>query len=206
MIKDKCFTEEWLDQFKKQKAHKRIDKIILEKMIYALHLLERLKANGLDFVLKGGTGLVLLLKEGNRFSIDIDIICKADRKELEEILNRVIETSHFTEWKLDEHRSYQPGVPKSHYKFSFDTKQQGSGTILLDILIEDSFYPEQVEMSVNTKWIETDAETVVMVPTIDAIIGDKLTAFVRPIRLASLISKGKTSNPSPWRFASNSLI
>ncbi|HRW22271.1 MAG TPA: hypothetical protein P5509_09870 [Bacteroidales bacterium] len=52
MIKDKCFTEEWLDQFKKQKDHKRIDKIILEKMIYALHLLERIKANGLDFVFK----------------------------------------------------------------------------------------------------------------------------------------------------------
>lgn len=79
MIKDKCFTEEWLDQFRKQKDHKRIDKIILEKMIYALHLLERLKANGLDFVFKGGTSLVLLLKEGNRFSIDIDIICKAER-------------------------------------------------------------------------------------------------------------------------------
>jgi predicted nucleotidyltransferase component of viral defense system len=145
MIKNKCFTEEWLDQFKKQKDHKRIDNIILEKMIYSLHLLERIKANGLDFVFKGGTSLVLLLKEGNRFSIDIDIICKTVRKDLEEILNKAIETSHFTEWKLDEHRSYQPGVPKAHYKFSFDTKQQGSGTLLLNVLIEDSIYPEQVE-------------------------------------------------------------
>lgn len=32
MIKEKCFSEEWLEQFKKQKDHKRIDKIILEKM------------------------------------------------------------------------------------------------------------------------------------------------------------------------------
>lgn len=53
MISDKCFTEAWLDSFKKQSAHQRIDKIILEKMIYALHLLERLRANGLDFVFKG---------------------------------------------------------------------------------------------------------------------------------------------------------
>ena len=101
MIEEKCFTEEWLDQFKKQKDHKRIDKIILEKMIHALYLLERLKANGLDFVFKGGTSLVLLLKEGNRFSIDIDIICKAERTYLERILDKVIDTSHFTEWKLD---------------------------------------------------------------------------------------------------------
>ncbi|MEZ4997551.1 MAG: nucleotidyl transferase AbiEii/AbiGii toxin family protein [Bacteroidales bacterium] len=85
MIKEKCFTQEWLDQFKKQKVHRRIDRIILEKMIYALHLLERLKTNGLDFVFKGGTSMLLLLDEGNRFSIDLDIICKTDRKDLEEI-------------------------------------------------------------------------------------------------------------------------
>lgn len=103
MIKDKCFTEEWLDQFKKQKNHKRIDKIILGKMIYALHLLERLKANGLDFVFRGGTSLVLLLKEGNRFSIDLDIICNTGRKELENILNKVIETSYFKEWSMEDH-------------------------------------------------------------------------------------------------------
>jgi len=177
MIKDWCFTEEWLEQFKKLKVHKRIDKIILEKMIYALHLLESLKANGLDFVFKGGTSLVLLLKEGNRFSIDIDIICNAERKNLEEILNKVIESSHFTGWKLDEHRSYRPGVPKAHYKFSFDTKQQGFGTILLDVLIEDSIYPALAEQIVSTKWIETDIDTMVTTPTIDAITGDKLTAF-----------------------------
>jgi hypothetical protein len=194
MIKDKCFTEEWLDQFKKQKDHKRIDKIILEKMIYALHLLERIKANGLDFVFKGGTSLVLLLQEGNRFSIDIDIVCKTDRKVLEEILNKLIETSHFTEWKLDEHRSYQPGVPKAHYKFSFDTKQQGSGTILLDVLIENPIYPAQVELPVNTKWIEIEEETMVTVPTIDSITGDKLTAFA-PNTIGIPYFKGKDKQP-----------
>ena len=59
MIKENCFTDEWIERFKKQKDHSRIDKIILEKMIYALHLLERLKSNGLNFVFKGGTSLVL---------------------------------------------------------------------------------------------------------------------------------------------------
>ncbi len=194
MIKDKCFTGEWLEQFKKEKDHKRIDKIILEKMIYALHLLERLKANGLDFVFKGGTSLLLLLKEGNRFSIDIDIICNVERKDLEEIFNKVTETSHFTIWKLDEHRSYQPGVPKAHYKFFFETKQQGSGTILLDVLTEDSIYPEQAEIPVNTKWIETELETMVTVPTIDAITGDKLTAFA-PNTIGIPYFKGKDKQP-----------
>ncbi len=194
MIKYKCFTEEWLDQFKKQKDHKRIDKIILEKMIYALHLLERLKANGLGFVFKGGTSLLLLLQEGNRFSIDIDIICNTDRKVLEEILNKLIDNSHFIEWKLDKHRSYQPGVPKAHYKFSFDTKQQGSGTILLDVLIEDLIYPALTELPVNTKWIETEKDTMVTVPTIDAITGDKLTAFA-PNTIGIPYFKGKDKQP-----------
>ena len=95
MIKEHCFTEEWLDSFKKQKEHSRIDKAILEKMIYALHLLERIKTNGLNFIFKGGTSLVLLLEEGNRFSIDIDIICNTDQETLEKTLTKVIDSSNF---------------------------------------------------------------------------------------------------------------
>jgi hypothetical protein len=45
-------------------------------MIYALHLLERLKSNGLDFVFKGGTSLVLLLKK----EIDSPLILTSSAK------------------------------------------------------------------------------------------------------------------------------
>jgi len=179
MIKDHCFTEEWLDAFKKQAAHKRIDKAILEKMIYALHLLERIKTNGLEFIFKGGTSLVILLEEGNRFSIDIDIICNTDRITLEAILQKVVESSYFNSVELDENRSYQPGVPKAHYSFAFDSVIKGkyAGTILLDVLVEDSIYPELAKKPIQTKWIETNRETLVTMPTINAITGDKLTAF-----------------------------
>ncbi|MCR9099744.1 MAG: nucleotidyl transferase AbiEii/AbiGii toxin family protein [bacterium] len=177
MIKPHCFTDEWLAHFKAQRAYRRIDKIILEKMIYALHLLEQLKINGLDFVFKGGTSLVLLLEKNNRFSIDIDIICKTERIEVEDILNKVVKGSRFTKWELDAHRSYKPGIPKAHYKFFFKSNWRGSGTILLDILIEDAVYPEMIEKTIANKWIETDAPITVLVPTIDAIAGDKLTAF-----------------------------
>jgi hypothetical protein len=179
MIKEHCFTEEWLTTFKKQTEHKRIDKIILEKMIYALHLLERIKANGLDFVFKGGTSLVLLLEEYNRFSIDIDIICNTDRETLEKILSKVIDSSNFKSFELDKHRSYIPGVPKAHYSFAFDsvTKGRYSGTILLDVLIEESIYPEIIEKPIQTKWVEMGGETKIKLPTVDAITGDKLTAF-----------------------------
>jgi len=196
MIKEHCFTDEWLDSFKKQKEHKRIDKAILEKMIYALHLLERIKTNGLDFVFKGGTSLVLLLEEGNRFSIDIDIICNTDRETLETILKKVIDSSNFKSFELDEHRSYKEGVPKAHYSFAFDSATKGkySGTILLDILIEDAIYPELTEKRVQTKWIETENETKIVVPTIDAITGDKLTAFA-PNTVGIPYFKGRDQQP-----------
>jgi hypothetical protein len=179
MFKEKCFTEEWLQSFKRQTAHRRIDVIILEKMIYALHLLEQLQQNGLKFTFKGGTSLVLLLEEGNRFSIDIDIISNTKKEELEVILTKVIESSRFTSFELNEHRSYKPGVPKAHYTFAYESSIKGAyaGTVLLDILIEDSLYPEVTDKEVKARWIETEDKTMVTVPTIDAITGDKLTAF-----------------------------
>ena len=196
MIKEHCFTEEWLDAFKKQKEHKRIDKTILEKMVYALHLLESIKTNGLDFIFKGGTSLVILLEESNRFSIDIDIICNTDRKILEAILQKVVDSSNFNSFELDQHRSYQPGVPKAHYSFTFDSTTKGkySGTILLDILIEYSIYPELATKPIKTKWIETNNETLVTMPTIDAITGDKLTAFA-PNTIGIPYFKGKDNQP-----------
>ena len=192
MIKEHCFSDKWLDSFKTQIAHKRIDKAILEKMIYALHLLERIKSNGLDFVFKGGTSLVLLLSEGNRFSIDIDIICNTDRETLEVILKKVVKTSNFKSFELDSHRSYKEGVPKAHYSFAFDSATKGkySGTILLDVLIEESIYPVLTERLVQTKWIETDKDTNIIVPSIDSIAGDKLTAFA-PSTIGIPYFKGK---------------
>ncbi|MEN8227723.1 MAG: nucleotidyl transferase AbiEii/AbiGii toxin family protein [Bacteroidota bacterium] len=179
MINDKCFTIEWLESFKKQKKHKLIQTNILEKMIYALHLLEQLKNNGLEFVFKGGTSLILLLEEANRFSIDLDIICKTERKELEAVLNKVVENSKFISVNLNEHRSYKPGVPKAHYSFAFESvfNTKTPGNILLDVLVEDSVYPELVESTIQTKWIEIDDEVTVTTPSINAITGDKLTAF-----------------------------
>lgn len=194
MIQEHCFGDEWIEKFRRQKDHKKIDKIILQKMIFALYLLEQLKVNGLDFIFKGGTSLVLLLETDNRFSIDIDIICKTEKYKLEAILQRIIETTDFEGYELDEHRSYQPGVPKSHYKFSFKTSQQGSGTILLDVLIEDSIYPELIEVPIQTKWIETNEETMVTVPSIDSITGDKLTAFA-PNTIGIPYFKGKDNQP-----------
>ena len=74
MIKPECFTKEWITGFRQQKELTRIDPSLLEKMIFALSLVQHLQTAGLDFVFRGGTSLILMLEDANRFSIDVDII------------------------------------------------------------------------------------------------------------------------------------
>jgi len=192
MIKPKCFTYEWLNSFKSQEKHQFIQTNILEKMIYALHLIDQLKSNGLEFVFKGGTSLVFLLDEDNRFSIDVDIISNTDRHMLENALKEVIKKSNFISYTLDEKRSYQPGVPKAHYIFKFETvfNTKAPAKILLDVLIDDPLYPEIEEKELKTKWIETDGTNMIKMPSVDSITGDKLTAFA-PNTIGIPYYKGK---------------
>ncbi len=52
-----------------------------------------------------------------------------------------------------------------------------AGHILLDVLFEKIYYPNVVEIPIETKWIESDEIINVFVPDINSITGDKLTAF-----------------------------
>ena len=181
MIHPKSFEKEWVLQFKQQKAYRKINPPVLEKMIHALALLEALQLTGLDFVFKGGTCLILLLNPAKRFSIDIDIISVASQAEIEIALDKVIEQSHFQSWKLDEARSYQSGIPKAHYALFFESKwQQQHNSIMLDILLSKSLYPEMISAPIISEWLKIDDNqpvAKVQLPSVNAITGDKLTAF-----------------------------
>jgi len=72
MIQQETLTIEWIE--KVSKANRNADKILVEKVIRALLLLEGLANSGLPFIFKGGTALMLLLNSTKRLSIDIDII------------------------------------------------------------------------------------------------------------------------------------
>lgn len=179
MINDKCFMKEWIESFKQIKEHKSIQAPILEKMIHALHLLGVLKMSGLDFVFKGGTSLVLLLQEGNRFSIDIDIVTTASRATLEQVLQNAAADPHFNKVDLDAKRSYKTtGVPKAHYVLEFTSVYDKElGKLLLDILFGQATYPVIIQTALTTKWIETTQPITIATPDINSITGDKLTAF-----------------------------
>lgn len=188
MIDLKTLSTEWIAE--KRKKYSK-DPTLMESMIYALYLLEQLKLSGLDFIFKGGTSLILLMKEPKRFSVDIDIIVspKIEKEELEKFLSKIEETSAFTRMELDERRSYQGDILKAHYKFiyssNFATKNQAGQVvsnpereILLDILFAENHYPKLIEIPLETDWLlQNDERITVTTPDINSILGDKLTAF-----------------------------
>lgn len=191
MIKAHCFTQEWINSFKQQKHLKRINPPILEKMIHALSLLQQLKAHGLNFTFKGGTSLVLLLAKTRRFSIDIDIITHQRREDVEIILDKVVANSHFINWNLQDRRSYKDGVPKAHYEFDYESSlNQSAHFILLDILFEKTDYPRLLAAPIQSEWIDSEEVLAVNVPSIESILGDKLTAFA-PNTVGILYGKDK---------------
>lgn len=191
MIKKHCFTEEWISVFRKEKRYSKINPPILEKMIHALSLLQHLVKNELEFVFKGGTSLILLLDNTSRFSVDIDILTTQSREIIEPIFAKIIEGSHFTKWELDERRSYKAGIPKAHYEFEFNSVfSKQTNTVLLDILFEESNYPKTETLPIEATWIETDEKLTVSVPTVESIVGDKLTAFA-PNTTGILYESGK---------------
>jgi predicted nucleotidyltransferase component of viral defense system len=64
---------EWIGKF--SVLNQGADKILIEKTIRALTLLEGIATSELNFIFKGGTALMLMQEEKpKRLSIDIDII------------------------------------------------------------------------------------------------------------------------------------
>jgi hypothetical protein len=179
MILAESYTEQWIHSHLSKKGFEKINPPLVEKMIHALGLVEALAANGLEFIFKGGTSLILLIAAPGRFSIDIDIITKATKEEIEAVLKNVCIGTPFKDYKLNEKRSYQPGIPKAHYSLTYNSGLTGKEDhILLDILFDDHSYPKTITVPVISEWLKTDATVIpVTIPTHESITGDKLTAF-----------------------------
>ena len=76
MIDKENITIDWMNKISKE--NRNVDKILVEKVIRALLLLEGLVKEKLSFTFKGGTALMLLLGSTKRLSIDIDIVLLKD--------------------------------------------------------------------------------------------------------------------------------
>ncbi|MDE6836043.1 MAG: nucleotidyl transferase AbiEii/AbiGii toxin family protein [Muribaculaceae bacterium] len=177
MIDPESRTLEWINEI--HSKHSKLDKSLIEKSIRAFSLLESLVLSGCPFVFKGGTCVMLHLDSNRRVSVDIDIICPPGT-DISSFINKYADEYGFTDVKLIE-RKGRNDVPKSHakffYKISYRTNAD-EGNILLDVLFEDLHYSRIEELPIRSRFLKTTGEEVyVRVPSIEDILGDKLTAF-----------------------------
>lgn len=124
--------------------------------------------------------MLLLGDISNRLSIDIDIICPPGT-EIENYLTEFREYG-FTKVDLVERKSPGKDIPKSHSKFFYQIvyteRDSGEGYILLDVLYEDCHYQNTLKIPIVSPFVEIEGEPLnVWVPSVDDILGDKLTAF-----------------------------
>ncbi len=177
MIKSECFEKEWID--KVCSTHKFKHPELVEKVIRAFSLLEMLVKEGCPLTFKGGTSLLLILgSEARRLSIDIDVLCPPGT-DIEQYLQNCNKYG-FTDCKVIRRENRNGNIPKGHYKSFFEVvySDQIEDSVLLDVLFEDNHYHKIEDKILSHPFIQTDSsETIIHVPSVADMLGDKLTAF-----------------------------
>ncbi|RZK39223.1 MAG: hypothetical protein EOO90_19565 [Pedobacter sp.] len=177
MISKESLTKEWLDKISVQ--NRKADKILIEKVIRALLLLEGLVKANVQFVFKGGTALMLLMGSTKRLSIDIDIIVSKPQ-DLHDLFETFLQEQGFTRVELHE-RKTSSEIKKAHYKFFYKPiheENKAEDYVLLDILYEDPHYVKVIEWPIDSSFVQHDGEPLLVnLPCHEDILGDKLTAF-----------------------------
>lgn len=178
MIDYNAIDINWIE--KVSKANRKADKTLVEKTIRAFILLEGLVTAGLPFVFKGGTSLMLLTKSSKRMSIDIDIIMPDVPAHLTETLETVAQKQGFFRVEPQE-RHGETKVPKMHYKFYYKPIYRTANDedfVLLDILTEQVPYADIRQVEITSRFLPmTEPSIMVMMPSANDLLGDKLTAF-----------------------------
>ena len=179
MISTDSFSKEWISLRSTELDYK--DKPLLEKVIRAFSLLEMLVEAGAPIIFKGGSSLLLILKDSlNRLSIDVDVVCPPG----EQIQNYLkgLDAHGFT--NIIPVRTEHGGkkLPASHYKsfyeLTFGTEKIDDAFIRLDVLYEENPYTNTQKLHIDSPFLKQEgAPLMVTVPAKEDILGDKLTAF-----------------------------
>ena len=177
-IKSKDYLNTTIKNFKKENPSADIQ--LLEKTIGALTLVENLVNSGLNFIFKGGTSLVLLLNDIKRFSVDVDIITEESYDNVKQIIHTIIENQDLfirVEENIRENAASQR-IDLEHYKFFFNSCTDNSEKyILLDVAYESNKYPHIIEKKIENRKLNIKSNFSVKVPSIESILGDKLTVL-----------------------------
>ena len=177
--KEVSHSIEWLNKF--SELNNGADKILVEKAVRALTLLEGLVESKLNFIFKGGTALMLMQQNNpKRLSIDIDIIIPKISNNLLSILEQVSVNQGFIRVE-GQARNSEINITKEHFKFFYipsHLTNQPEDYILLDILYEENPYQQIVQTPVDSPFLFQLGEIqMVRTPSFEDILGDKMTAF-----------------------------
>lgn len=174
MITKESFALEHIEEMAKKL---NVDKQYVEKNIFALSLVETLRDVKLDFVFKGGTSLTLLLDTFQRLSTDVDIAVPTDT-DLNHYINEAEKHFPFRHSEIDA-RPARNGILKRHFKFYYDSPIGiRDNYILLDVLFQDHVYSKTIDKRIDNSLLLTKEPYITLkLPTIDSLLGDKLTAF-----------------------------
>ena len=184
MIVKESFSKRWIQD--QRRTYPRADPRLIERQIYAFELVGLLARSGKPFVFKGGTSLLLLLPKAHRLSIDVDIVGDFS---LGEVLTLSKESVFI---RVEEDRRGEGGIPKKHFKFFYLSNiDDRESYILLDILNSEHGYPILLSLPIQCAIFEVDEHLSVDVPTINGILGDKLTAYA-PNTVGVPFGKGKS--------------
>lgn len=185
----------WIDQASKN--NNNADKILVDRVIHALLLLEGLVKQKLDFVFKGGTALMLRFGSAKRLSIDIDIIIPKRPENLNRVFNDLIKEQGFNRFELQE-RIQNSKIDKEHFKFFYTPiykTKEDEMYILLDILYEEINYKKIDNIPIQSSFVPQSGTPVeVYIPSFEDILGDKLTAFAPNTTGIPYIKKGEEKN------------
>lgn len=170
MISKESFSKAWLE--KQRKYFPKADPQLIERQIYAFELVGLFAKSNKPFVFKGGSSLILLLPEPRRLSIDVDIVGDF-------VLDELIQLSAGTVFsRVEEDSRSESNVPKKHFKLYYQSAIDGrEAYVMLDVLYSEHGYSRLRSLPIKSAIFNADEEIKVSVPSVDAILGDKLTAF-----------------------------
>ena len=174
MLTKENFTAEHIRELQQ---NSKCDPSILERTLFAFGLLEALILVDMPFIFKGGTSLMLLLEHPRRLSTDIDILVEPDT-DLDSYLDAAAQIFPFVRQE-EQPRAKHSGIEKRHFKFSYPSPMTGKEFyILLDVVFEANPYPSLVSRAIDNDLLHTEGEPLtVQLPSINCVLGDKLTAF-----------------------------
>ncbi|MCU0797106.1 MAG: nucleotidyl transferase AbiEii/AbiGii toxin family protein [Akkermansiaceae bacterium] len=163
----------------RQAADLRVnDDQLVENCLHAFILLGYLSHSSLPFLFKGGTSILLHVPVLRRLSIDIDIISPVAGEELVSALRNIATQAPFS--RLDEDiRDFRGQPNRRHFRFFYPSvlRPGQERNVLMDVVEGGWDYLQHESKQVAQPWMDTEESVEVLVPTVPALLGDKLTAF-----------------------------